>query len=137
MATLLRKTASGTARPRAALLSLAVGISAAAVTGFAHADDGGGVRRCVALSSIDRTEIVDDGTVLFHMRNGDVYRNVLRHECPTLKSRDQFAYRVNAAQLCSSDLITVLDRNVFGFTPGPSCSLGSFEAVGAGAGAAP
>jgi hypothetical protein len=133
MATLLRKAATASSRARAALLSLAVGTAAAAVTGIASADDGGDVRRCVPLSAIDRTEVVDNDTVLFHMRNGDVYRNVLRHECPTLKNRDQFAYRVNAAQLCSSDLITVLDRNAFGFRPGPSCSLGSFEAVGAGA----
>jgi hypothetical protein len=132
MATLLRKTASGSSRARVALLSLAMGVAAATATGLASADEGGGARRCVALTSIDRTEVVDDGTVLFHMRNGDVYRNVLRHECPTLKNRDQFAYRVNAAQLCSSDLITVLERRGSGFAPGPSCSLGSFEAVGSG-----
>ena len=124
----LSKTAAGAARVRPALVALALG--AAAVSGFAYAGDGD-AQRCVTRSSIDRTEIVDDGTILFRMRNGDVYRNVLRHECPTLKSRDQFSYRVNAAQLCRSDVITVLDRNVFGFTSGPSCSLGSFEAVGA------
>src|SRR5262245_7291284 len=136
MATLLGNITAGS-RARAALLSLVVGTAAATVTGIAFADDGGDVRRCVALSGIDRNEVVDNGTVLFHMRNGEVYRNVLRHECPTLKDRDQFAYRVNAAQLCSSDLITVLDRNVFGFRPGASCSLGSFQAVSSGAGAAP
>ncbi|HEX5046154.1 MAG TPA: hypothetical protein VFX89_03455 [Gammaproteobacteria bacterium] len=132
MATLLRMNSTGSARARAALLSLAVGVAAATVTGLAYAEDGGGARRCVALTNIDRTEVVDDGTVLFHMRNGDVYRNVLRHECPTLKNRDQFAYRANAAQLCRSDLITVLERRGAGFAPGPSCSLGSFEAVGSG-----
>jgi hypothetical protein len=117
---------------RAALLSLAFGAVAVTASGLAYADDGA-VRSCIALSSIDRTEIVDDGTILFHMRNGDVYRNVLRHECPTLKNRDQFAYRVNAAQLCSTDLITVLDRNALGFTRGPSCSLGSFESISSSA----
>ena len=116
----------------AVLLSLAFGAVAATVSGLASADDGA-VRSCIALTSIARTEIVDDGTILFHMRNGDVYRNVLRHECPMLKNRDQFAYRVNAAQLCSTDLITVLDRNALGFTRGPSCSLGSFEPVSSGA----
>jgi hypothetical protein len=130
MANRLENAATRSSRARAALLSLAFG--AAAVSGAAYADDGD-LQRCVALSGIDRTEVVDNGTVLFHMRNGDVYRNVLRHECPTLKSRDQFAYRVNSAQLCRSDVITVLDRNVFGFVPGPSCTLGSFEAVGSGA----
>lgn len=124
------KAAMRSSRARAALVSLAFG--AAAVAGAAYADDGD-VQRCVSLSRIDRTEVVDDGTVLFHMRNGDVYRNVLPHACPTLKSRDQFAYRVNASQLCRSDVITVLDRNVLGFVPGPSCTLGSFEAVGSGA----
>ena len=130
MANRLRKAAAGSSRVRAALLSLAFG--AAAVSGAANADDGD-LQRCIALSRIDRTEIVDNGTVLFHMRNGEVYRNVLPHECPTLKSRDQFAYRVNAAQLCRSDVITVLDRNVLGFVPGPSCTLGSFQSVGSAA----
>jgi hypothetical protein len=132
MANLVRMAATRSLRARAALLSLAVGAVAVAASAVALADDGG-TRRCVARSSIDRTEIVDDGTILFRMRNGDVYRNVLRHECPTLKSRDQFAYRVNTAQLCSADLITVLERNALGFARGPSCSLGTFAPVGSSA----
>jgi hypothetical protein len=122
------KAATRSAGACAALLSVGIGIAAAILPGLVLADDAA-VRRCVPLSSIDRTEVIDDGTVLFRMRNGEIYRNVLAHTCPTLKSRDQFAYRVNAAQLCAMDLITVLERQGLGFAPGPSCSLGSFEPV--------
>lgn len=115
-------------RARAALASLALGTAAAASSGLAWADDE--VRDCVGLSEIERTEIVDNRTILFRMRDGNVYRNVLRHDCPTLKDRAQFSYRVPTTRLCSMDLINVLEQRGRGLEPsGVSCSLGSFEPI--------
>jgi len=130
MATRNLKAATRPSRAYAAALAVAVGTLAA--SGLAFAGDGP-AQRCIALSSIERTEVVDDSTILFRMRNGDVYRNVLRATCRTLKDREQFAYRVNAAQLCAMDLITVLETHGLGLAPGPSCSLGSFEPVSSSA----
>jgi hypothetical protein len=125
-----RKAAPHGLRTRAALVSLALGMAAAASSGLAFADEDE-VRNCVGLSEIDRTEIVDDRTILFRMHDGTIYRNVLGHECPTLKNRDQFSYKVPSTRLCSMDLITVLEQRGVGFGPGPSCPLGSFEPISA------
>lgn len=118
-------------RTYAALLALALGTAAAAGARLAFADEGG-ARKCLGLSEIDSTQIVDDGTILFRMRNGDIYRNVLPRECPTLKDRDQFSYRLTTARLCSTDVITVLEERGFALASGASCSLGSFEPISAG-----
>jgi hypothetical protein len=120
----LRRRAAPTA-----LLALALGAGAATLSGLASAANGD-ARNCVDLLRIDRTDVVDDGTILFRMRNGDIYRNDLRHECPTLKDREQFRYRVTTTQLCKADIITVpLDRSVV-LSPGPSCVLGDFQPIG-------
>lgn len=85
--------------------------------------------QCISLSRIDRTEVIDDYNVLFHMKGRDVYRNVLPHRCPGLGFRESFMYRTSLNQLCNVDIITVLDNIGFGFSPGASCGLGLFYPV--------
>lgn len=84
---------------------------------------------CVSLSRIDRTEIVDDHTILFYMRGNDIYRNVLPHRCPGLDREEQFMYRVTTSQLCNIDVITVLEDFGSRFMPGASCGLGKFQPI--------
>ena len=84
---------------------------------------------CVSLTQIDRTRVVDDHTLLFYMRNDDIYRNVLPHRCPGLDNQQRFMYRVPITQLCSVDVITVLDDLGSGFMPGASCGLGKFQPI--------
>ena len=85
--------------------------------------------QCLRLASIDHTEVVDDTTILFHMKNGDVYRNKLPYRCPGLRRERAFMYRTSLNQLCNVDIITVLSDIGFGFTPGASCGLGMFHPV--------
>jgi hypothetical protein len=73
---------------------------------------------------------VDEDTILFYARNGDVYRNDLPHACPSLEFEDRFMYRTALTQLCDVDVITVLDDVGFGFMPGASCGLGKFQPIG-------
>jgi hypothetical protein len=81
---------------------------------------------CLQLSSIEHTEVVDDRTILFHMRDGSHYRNVLPARCPGLKFEDGFSYATSIDQLCSNvEIIRVLRR-------GTSCGLGAFEKLGPG-----
>ena len=98
---------------------------------FAQDDDNAtdGVKRCVSLRQIDHTKVIDDDTVLFFLRGGDVMRNDLPGRCPTLMSEDAFMYRTSLDQLCNSDTITVLNDVGFGFTPGATCGLGEFEPI--------
>lgn len=85
--------------------------------------------RCVDLNWIDHTDIVDDGFILFHMRNKKVYLNVLPHSCPGLKSAGTFMYRIPIMRLCNVDVITVLDHIGGEFYPGASCGLGLFYPI--------
>ena len=80
-------------------------------------------RDCVMLNRIRRTEVIDDRTILFHLRGGDVLRNYLPKTCPNLEREERFGYRTGTRQLCYIDTITVLERGgVGGFT----CELGRF-----------
>lgn len=84
---------------------------------------------CVSLPRVDRTEVVDENTILFYMRDDTIYRNNLPHSCPGLNFEERFMYRVTQNQLCSIDVITIIDDLGFGFVPGASCGLGKFEPI--------
>jgi hypothetical protein len=86
-------------------------------------------QRCISTTRLDRTEVVDDETVLFFMRGGDVYRNRLSRSCPGLEREKRFTYRVYGNQLCRVDTITVLESRAFGLTDGFTCALGDFQPI--------
>jgi hypothetical protein len=81
---------------------------------------------CVRVTSIDKTEAVDDQNILFHMRGKKVYRNHLPQRCPRLEQENRIAYQVFGGRLCDSDTITVLEESVFGLQSGFTCGLGDF-----------
>lgn len=85
--------------------------------------------RCISTTRLDRTEVVDDETVLFFMRGGDIYRNHLSRSCPGLEREKRFTYRVYGNQLCRVDTITVLESRAFGLTDGFTCALGDFQPI--------
>ena len=115
---------------RSTMLVSAVG--AALMTGPASPQRAGGddaTTDCINLRDIDRTRVVDEDTLLFYMRGGEVYRNDLPNRCPNLDFDQRFMYRVQQNRLCNTDIITVIDDIGFGFTPGASCGLGKFHAI--------
>ena len=87
--------------------------------------------RCINMNRIERTDVIDDRTVAFYLRGGDIYVNRLPHRCPGLRSRQAFMYKNTTNTLCSIDTIRVLDS--FGGTlrPGVGCGLGEFHPVSA------
>jgi len=82
---------------------------------------------CVSTTRIRSTEVIDDRTIVFYLRGGRVYSNILDHDCPSLLREDLFAYEARGGRLCSSDFIRVLPRSGFGI--GPSCGLGDFHPI--------
>lgn len=82
--------------------------------------------RCVSLSRIDRTEVIDDRTIAFYMRGSDIYLNRLRRTCTNLEREGRFSYRTATSQLCSSDFISVLEDFGLGLSRGATCSLDFF-----------
>lgn len=111
-------------------------ISAAAALGFAHqtrAQDDEALDRtpqsCVSVARIRDTDIIDDRTIIFHMRGGRVYRNFLDRECHDLEREGRFAYQARGGRLCKIDTITVL-TGFSGFSPpGMTCQLGEFHPI--------
>lgn len=83
-------------------------------------------RQCVSIRRIDRTEIIDDRNIVFHMQGKDIYLNKLPRRCPGLRISDSFSYRNTTGQLCNVDLISVLDNFGGELRRGPSCGLGEF-----------
>jgi hypothetical protein len=82
---------------------------------------------CVTLSNIRSTSVHGDSVIDFKMSNGKVFRNTLPMSCPSLGFEERFLYKTSMNQLCSVDLITVLQSP--GLSPGASCGLGKFQPV--------
>ncbi len=77
-------------------------------------------RFCVNTYQIKQTDVLDDRTILFELRNGDTLRNDLSFRCPGLGFEEGFSYATSIAKLCSNkEIIRVLRR-------GSSCGLGTF-----------
>ena len=85
----------------------------------------GNVQHCVNRSRIRRTEVLNDYTILFHMRGRrKIFKNELPYRCFNLGFYEAFSYTLSTNLLCNVDIITVFNSG-HGF--GPSCGLGDFE----------
>ena len=84
---------------------------------------------CVSLSQIESTEVRNDRTIDFEMIGSRVYRNVLPNTCPRLAFEDGFTYSTGTSQLCSTDIIYVLDRTGGDVRRGAGCGLGPFVPI--------
>jgi hypothetical protein len=84
---------------------------------------------CISLRRIQRSEVIDEQTIVFHLSGGQVYVNRLPRRCPGLRHNKAIMYKTSLSKLCRLDMITVLDSMGFGFQRGASCGLGSFVPV--------
>jgi hypothetical protein len=82
---------------------------------------------CVQISQIRSTRVHGDGVIDFEMAGRKLYRNTLPMSCPGLGFEERFSYKTSIGQLCSVDIITVLQSP--GLSRGPSCGLGKFQPV--------
>ncbi len=89
----------------------------------------GEAKNCVNLRSIRSTNVVDNQTIDFKMNGGKTLRNVLPYSCPSLKMQDAFSYRTSLNQLCSVDVIRVLNNYGGRLNEGAACGLGKFQQV--------
>jgi hypothetical protein len=85
--------------------------------------------KCISPTRIDRTEIIDERTVLFYMRGNDIYRNQLPRDCPQLVREKRFSYELATNRLCDVDVITVLEFWGTELRKGVSCGLGLFYPI--------
>ena len=83
---------------------------------------------CVNIRNIRQTKVMDDRTIDFIMNGGKWYRNTLPYSCPQLGFERAFSYKTSISQLCSVDIITVLQQGG-GIHRGASCGLGKFTPI--------
>jgi hypothetical protein len=83
---------------------------------------------CIPISAIRNTRVRSDQVIDFFMNSKKVYRNTLPNSCPQLGFEEAFGYETSLSQLCSTDIITVLQQGAGGGR-GSSCGLGQFQPV--------
>ncbi|AKH42692.1 hypothetical protein FHS61_000462 [Altererythrobacter atlanticus] len=81
---------------------------------------------CIQTNRIRNTNVHDNQTIDFEMSGGKLYRNTLPRSCPSLGFEKRFSYKTSTGQLCSTDIIYVLDTNG---QQGAGCGLGQFVPV--------
>jgi hypothetical protein len=108
----------------AALMAAGSAANATRPVASAEAD----ARNCLPLTRIMQSRVIDDQTIEFITRDRQVWRNRLPNRCPTLGFERAFSYSTSIGQLCSFDIITVLQQSA-GVRAGPSCGLGLFVPV--------
>ena len=84
---------------------------------------------CIDASRIRSTRVHDDRTIDFVMNGKTTYRNTLPARCPQLGFEEAISYDLRGGQLCSPDIIYVLDRVGGGIRRGPACGLGEFVPI--------
>jgi hypothetical protein len=84
---------------------------------------------CIITTTIDRTQAVDDRTILFFMHGKKVYRNYLPRKCPGLERQNRIMYKTRGSRLCDVDTITVLEQWGGRLEPGFTCALGNFVPI--------
>ncbi len=85
--------------------------------------------KCISLSRLRETEVVDNRTVLFYQRGRDAYVNVLDRECFGLKRAGAFITQTRSDRLCSVDMIQVYRQFAGRGEPGTFCGLGEFYPI--------
>jgi hypothetical protein len=86
-------------------------------------------KSCVMRSNIRSTKVINDRTIDFKMRNGDIYRNELPNRCSRLGFEEAFSYRTSTNRLCNVDIIRVLDTTGGGLRTHGACGLGKFQQI--------
>lgn len=82
-------------------------------------------RNCISNSRNVNAIRISDDTLLYRESGRTVYVNKLRSSCPGLtRGDDILVVETYSGQLCSGDIIRLVDRN--SGIQGPVCSLGQF-----------
>lgn len=80
---------------------------------------------CINLRDIQSSEIIDRTAIVYHMIGRTVYVNRLRGGSPSLDDDDILVTDTHSSQLCSIDIVRLLDRT--SYFPNGFVSLGAFE----------
>ncbi|MDE0054725.1 MAG: hypothetical protein OXP28_13860 [Gammaproteobacteria bacterium] len=87
-------------------------------------------RRCLVSGRIDRTEVLSERLIAFHLRGGEKYVVQFKHRCPGLRRNGLTRVERRSMHICANDTI----QGLYGMGPadgfwGPRCRLPEFEPV--------
>jgi anthranilate phosphoribosyltransferase len=78
---------------------------------------------CISGTDIESTSVPDDNTIVYHLRNGQVWKNTLKATCPQLKFEHAFTEVIRGGEICANaQMIRVHET-------GSICALGDFTLV--------
>ncbi|QFT75918.1 hypothetical protein [Erythrobacter sp. THAF29] len=89
----------------------------------------GEAQTCINRNQIRNSRVRSDQVIDFEMRGGKVYRSTLPNRCPRLGFEEAFTYKTSINQLCSTDIIYVLEDIGGEIRRGAGCGLGKFVPV--------
>ena len=89
----------------------------------------GAAVRCIPISQIRESRVRSDQIIDFRVGARQWYRNTLPQSCPSLGFERRFSYRTSLSQLCSVDIISVLEDFGGSLREGTHCGLGPFQPV--------
>lgn len=82
--------------------------------------------RCISAAAIRETDAIDDQTIVFRLRNGDYFVNVLDIRCDSLERRNRFSFSTPSGRLCSGNMISVVRSFGGASTSAVGCGLRRF-----------
>jgi hypothetical protein len=83
---------------------------------------------CIRTVDITDTRVRDDRTIDFMRNARQGWRNTLPYGCPGLAVQNAFTYKTSTNELCSVDIIHVLET-AGGLSRGAGCGLGQFVPI--------
>ncbi|KWV93672.1 MULTISPECIES: hypothetical protein [unclassified Erythrobacter] len=86
-------------------------------------------RNCINRNLIRNSRVRSDYVIDFEMTGNRVYRSTLEIGCPRLGFERAFIYETPTSQLCSTEIIYVLEDFGGQVQRGAGCSLGDFVPV--------
>ena len=85
---------------------------------------------CVRITDLRESLVRDDRTIDFVTSDRrKLYRVTLPNACPGLGFERRFSYATSLSQLCSTDIITVLQQTGGSLDRGAGCGMGVFQPV--------
>jgi predicted small lipoprotein YifL len=86
-------------------------------------------QNCIQRTAFNDTRIRDDWTIDFMRNSTSGWRNTLPNRCSGLRSANAFTFRTSINQICSVDIINVLQMMGSRPTRGAGCGLGRFVPI--------
>jgi len=120
-----------------AIAAIATACSAAAdeptaediLNGKAPPIDYSNAEKCLRSELIERTEVLNERYILFHLRGKETWLAQFPNRCPGLSPNAKLIFEKDSPRICEWDSVRVAYDNGIGSEPtlGPRCNLPKFE----------